>query len=654
MGSASPPRTTADLDDARSRRACGALLWIAVAVAVALWSAGCEETDSHAPSTSSNHGGAAGAGGSGASGGSGAAGGASSTECEDGTPLSTCTGQEATYCDHTGQLVQNCAECPYCLSGWTCDGDSGACQAPAGPIYYVSPDGSASWAECQAQATPCALATANANAQAADTIYLLAGEYTDSYIEPAANGADGAPITFAANPSDTVVLLQTDYAVRLLGSAGSERHHIRVDGIACHNPTERWAWIEFAHHCEFRNLTLSRDLNPDRYTQVEINDSHHLVFDGVDTDMGGITTSGDNASHQRDGFNVQRVTQSLWIRCRFGAASHSSFHASQPDDSVEREQNVVKDCLFDNKWRHGIELSRGWLVEGCTFAGVGHLGHENPAEPERDRLVTGLRIQNRNHICRRNVLYGCDTPLALRAFGDGGFTEDNWYYHNTVYDAAGAQTSQEHKGALVFGESADHQLRHNRLFNNIWWQGEAERLVNLYAFGSGTHPDQNVWSHNIIGDPDQPLLIRYGSTIELLSWFDANHADFVAGTNDNVDPLFSAPEAQDFTLQPGSPAIDGGTHLTVATGSASSSTTLDVASALGLFDGWGIAYPGIEPDIVRIGSEAPVSISSVDYDSSRIELSEPRSWSDGDPVYWCPDAACFAGAAPDFGAFESN
>ncbi len=43
--------------------------------------------------------------------------------------------------------------------------------------HYVSPSGSATWANLTTIATPCSLSTANANAKAGDIVYLRAGTY---------------------------------------------------------------------------------------------------------------------------------------------------------------------------------------------------------------------------------------------------------------------------------------------------------------------------------------------------------------------------------------------------------------------------------------------------------------------------------------------
>ncbi len=100
-----------------------------------------------------------------------------------------------------------------------------------------------------------------------------------------------------------------------------------------------------------------------------------------------------------------------------------------------------------------------------------------------------------------------------------------------------------------------------------------------------------------------------------------------------------------FKLKANSPAIDAGGFLTKTTNSASNSKTLRVKDAKLFFDGYSII--GESGDTIKIGSSAPVKISSINYDKNTITLSSPRSWSRGDNV-----SLNYSGKSPDIGAFE--
>jgi parallel beta-helix repeat protein len=92
--------------------------------------------------------------------------------------------------------------------------------------YYVSTNGSASWSNCTSSSNPCAVSTSLANAVAGDTVNFLAGTYyvADAGLyyqpnwNPAHSGTSGTPITFQANPGDTVTLIGTAPVDALIGS----------------------------------------------------------------------------------------------------------------------------------------------------------------------------------------------------------------------------------------------------------------------------------------------------------------------------------------------------------------------------------------------------------------------------------------------------
>ena len=96
----------------------------------------------------------------------------------------------------------------------------------------------------------------------------------------------------------------------------------------------------------------------------------------------------------------------------------------------------------------------------------------------------------------------------------------------------------------------------------------------------------------------------------------------------NVDPQFVSLASDNLALDAGSPLIGAGGPLTLANGNGTDSTTLIVDDAYKFSDGWGIA----DPDIIKVGAGAFVTISSINYPTNTITLAEARSWSDNDPV----------------------
>jgi hypothetical protein len=151
--------------------------------------------------------------------------------------------------------------------------------------YWVSPTGTASWANCQST-TPlsgtaaCSQTTANSNAAAGDTVYLRGGTYTltsssgcgSNYscgIFPKNCGTSGNPITFAAyngeSPTFTTDGTAPTYTTGLTileGGAGNGTY-IHVTGITFHN-LPNWASLyNYASYNQIDNCRFYSDTGED-------------------------------------------------------------------------------------------------------------------------------------------------------------------------------------------------------------------------------------------------------------------------------------------------------------------------------------------------------------------------------------------------------
>jgi hypothetical protein len=85
----------------------------------------------------------------------------------------------------------------------------------------------------------------------------------------------------------------------------------------------------------------------------------------------------------------------------------------------------------------------------------------------------------------------------------------------------------------------------------------------------------------------------------------------------------------DYTLTVASPLKGAAAPITTAAGSGATSTSLTVADARRLCDGWGI----VEADQIKIGAGSYVRIVSIDYSKNVVTLASAQSWSGGDGVY---------------------
>lgn len=117
----------------------------------------------------------------------------------------------------------------------------------------------------------------------------------------------------------------------------------------------------------------------------------------------------------------------------------------------------------------------------------------------------------------------------------------------------------------------------------------------------------------------------------------------VFAKNYEFNPRFVDSENGNFNLRPDSQAIDAGSHLTKTTEAGSSTTTILVEDPYYFIDGYGL----IDGDMIQVGSNSPVMVTNVDFDSKTLTVATPISFDSGATV-----SLAYSGSAPDLGAFE--
>jgi hypothetical protein len=196
-------------------------------------------------------------------------------------------------------------------------------------------------------------------------------------------------------------------------------------------------------------------------------------------------------------------------------------------------------------------------------------------------------------------------------------------------------------GALAWRDSDNH-----RAYNNTFVDGNfsTSSTANTFHFAGavgGAASIGNVSRMNIHDKVCDVSVYAEDSGGDIDFDYDVNHdSGTQAQTNGltDSDPLFTSRATDDITLQAGSPARAMNGPLTLASGSGTDATTLNVDDASFFMDGWGI----VTGDTVKIGSGDPVIISSIA--ANEITLAEARTWGDNDPVIW--QGRIDAGALP--------
>jgi len=542
--------------------------------------------------------------------------------------------------------------------------------------YWVSPNGTATWANCRSE-TPldgtaaCSLNTANSNVSPGDTVYLRGGTY-NTHIFPARSGDASNRITYTAYSGETPIIRNTTtpYATYYHGIALTGRNYIKIIGVTVDNPINEVPLgksrpLMITHggsYNEIANCIIdgngggtiqiwkgNSDLGPEYAAKFNwIHDNYIIRTGSVSTNcdddggmqigvpaydnVSGYNTIENNVFYAGGHHNLETYTKYNVIRNNIFHHENGSFTAPNPPcpyrgggpngDQYGNRNIQIYDGYNEDKFN---------LIEGNKF---GHSG-----QPPDDDGGDGFTLTAPKNIVRYNAIYNSQNNGILMKTGASSYADYNRIYNNTIYYSGSWYSgSGQWQGA------------------NFRWYGSYARVGNviknniLYSYGPGgkdwtggsaTIYTDNTVINNFCTDPQPGRCSANGNPLL-------------------VNPDISDPTSltlPDLRLQSNSPAIDGGTHLTLAKGSGNNSTTLVVDDALYFQDGtWGSSLSNIQADWIAIGSvDNVVQIKSINYSTNTITLKSPMSWSDRAKIWLYKKSdgeRVLYGSAPDFGAYE--
>jgi len=316
--------------------------------------------------------------------------------------------------------------------------------------------------------------------------------------------------------------------------------------------------------------------------------------------------------------------------------------------------NAINLHVKDNRFHHcgasGIQIEDGAVnvvVEGNvnefnaqhwdTETGVWIDNTENAVVQNnilRHNKIGLLISKSDQVIARNNIVYENDIsaqdPAGIVAVKyDGVPNTNNIIVHNSVY---GNGQSGNHGGGISLG---------------AWGIMESAVVKNNIASESNSESDLYVKCQDYESDYND-----YYSTGSLsvnvndntMSWDQYMSQTGQDQNSITQNPLFTNPSSGDFSLQSGSPCIDAGGPLTTTSGSGSG-ISLNIVNARYFTDGMGF----IDGDLIQVGSNSPVRVTAVDYDSNLLTLASSISWNSGDSVNYA-----YSGNGPDMGALESG
>lgn len=363
--------------------------------------------------------------------------------------------------------------------------------------YYISPTGTATWAQCTNINTPCSWQTAMANAVADDVVFFRGGTYDVGLIgpqrdyanmHPASSGTPGHPITFRAYPNERPTVTATvdvNSTAAYFGCSYSD--HVVWDGFAAtlqlysgatgNAETQTWgSWG--SDYCTIRNGDFTgvnvagRPYNTSfvrvegsSYTTVENNYFHDL------TDVNSVGAVAVNTAAVWLFISSNTVIRNNTMEnCRGGV------YGKVAPTLASVHHNFIYDT--SGTCFRGVNFN-------CTIAGA----------------CTG-------HNVYQNVIVGCETGMqAVTTSAASAFR----YYNNTIYSnndnhngiyAGGALTGAEFFNNVIAGKSpyerfalatvayADNNIFYNS-GSNVWSVEWSTNYTTLSAWTAATGFDAN-------------------------------------------------------------------------------------------------------------------------------------------------------------------
>jgi hypothetical protein len=520
--------------------------------------------------------------------------------------------------------------------------------ASAATYYVNATGGNDDWSGTSLSTPWKTIQKAANTATAGDTVYFRKGTYRGNLI-PANSGSLGNYITFAAYPGENVTLThnpsQDEYVVNLKGKS-----YIMIDGFILEG---NWtgSWVE-------GYLSGNNNIIKNNIMQNCLRTKHGIyVSQGTHWQIINNTIH-----HGQPNASGSQGTDAISL--------HSNYHLVE-GNHVENAEHaavgaaasyiVIRNNYLSNAYNQvansgGITGDKRILWENNTFIG-------SLSVPRDNGEAQGLQLNSQDTIVRHNVFYNAYSGgFEVSCYMTDGEAKDvhgNRLYNNVVFGNhdAGIKVFRYESGAVmsdnIFKNNVARRNRYNRddsRKQQLYFGDYATGAVNFDYIVTSNKFINNAFSAetqnaNAIGGTSDigPEIVHN------LTWWQNNYPANIAN-NIETDPKFVDENQHDFYLRADSPLIDAGTQLT-QTASADSGTQVKVDDAKYFCDGFGM----VSADWIKIGEQEPVQISSIDYDTNTIILTESRNWNDNDTVNLYKNSngnIVLSGAAPDIGAYE--
>ena len=456
--------------------------------------------------------------------------------------------------------------------------------------YYVSPTGTATWANCSGS-TPlngtsaCSWQTAMANAVAGDVVYFRGGTYDlgtftnntgnmkDTKMYPANSGTASNPITFIAYPGEVPNITGTVTATSQqawFGCGGDDdranRDYITWDGFSATMKVNLGSNAETAifrvagDHCTIKNSN---------FTGVDVgNWPYNTEFVRIETATNALIEN----NYFRDLTSVS-----------YAAVNTAAVYFHMLSNTTTVRNNTIENCeggIYGKGNSANVSIYNNFIFNssGTSLYGIWYKRSATGGEASTTRRVY------------QNVIVGHDTGIL---FEDGGVAvSDSLIYNNTIYTSNGTDD----------GIHIDNNFINTEVFNNIIYRSNPylryyDGTVSYSNYNAFYSTSGNVWNRNY--DPN-------ANYTTLPAWTAATGLDVNSIT---TDPLFvnaGGTSAADYKLQANSPARTsgrGGSYATVMGAYITGNETI-----------------GYDPDAPRVEITSPAS-NTVTTTNSSISIS---------------------------------
>jgi len=347
----------------------------------------------------------------------------------------------------------------------------------------------------------CTITAAARAVGAGETVQVAGGTYSESVTVPT-SGTSTAPITFTAAPGATVTLTgATNGPVLSSGFVLAGRSWVKVAGFSI-------------------TKTSSQG--------ISVRDSSHITLSDNHVSFAGRPVSGQT----RPGINLSNVSDSEVSR---NTTDHNSNYGLYFLSGSTR--NLVKsNTSFGNAqgYQRAASGIRFDASPGNTITGNSTYANEDSGI----EVATG----SQNNLIVNNLVYN----NGDHGIDDTGMSPNTGIIGNTVYHnvTAGIDLEGDATGSTVYNNIAvDNGVNSPRTWGNI----------RVYSTSTvGTTLDYNLVYHTVPGQSNYV----WGSDYDDLSVTDMRKVSGQEMHAIQADPMWTSPSTADFSLRPGSPAID--------------------------------------------------------------------------------------------------